>query len=484
MKIDPIFLFIFASILNLIIPSLAYGLLRSKKELGVTIWVYACLCFSIGYILIFLRVLSFPTWVTYELAQFFVISGFSTFILVFRKNLSLPTNKYNLAFLAFLYLFIFSVLFRLDLPAARQIFVHLTYSIFSFFLLRYSLMLRDITQSKSILFCTTAYAISFLADLIRILAIASENSTKNPIDLSWDSLIVSISVPVFIMLINYGFFGYIVERIVLLEQQSNFEKLEAIREKTIIEQREHALSEALKERDRMLEIASHADRLSTLDLLASNIAHELNQPLGALMLNISTLKSQYNYNDSDVEFIHSILDDLDYDCQRINNVFSRIRSLSRQHTLEIEAVLLSDVVSAAMELVKGQVKENNIKLSLEIKNHDIWIQGDTVLLLQVFLNVIVNAIHAVTKSQNETNKICISLEHDDRNVSVFIDDNGPGFHPNIKHQLFHQAYTSKNHGTGIGLLLCHTIMKRFGGDIKVNQSELGGARIELTFLIA
>jgi C4-dicarboxylate-specific signal transduction histidine kinase len=123
-------------------------------------------------------------------------------------------------------------------------------------------------------------------------------------------------------------------------------------------------------------------------------------------------------------------------------------------------VLLSDVVSAAMELVKGQVKENNIKLSLELKNHDIWIQGDTVLLLQVFLNVIVNAIHAVTKSQNETNKICISLEHDDRNVSVFIDDNGPGFHPNIKHQLFHQAYTSKNHGTGIGLLLCHTIMKR------------------------
>jgi len=337
-------------------------------------------------------------------------------------------------------------------------------------------MLKAKTQSTSMLICSAAYAITFLVDLIRILAILSSNSTKNPIDLSWDSMMVSLSVPICTMLINYGFFGYIVEQIVFLEQKSNLEKLQAIRDKANVEQRESALAEALKERDRMLEIASHADRLSTLDLLASNIAHELNQPLGALMLNISNFKNLYNNTDLSAEYINNIIDDLDYDCQRINNVFSRIRSLSRQHSIEIEPVLLSDVLSAAIELVKGQAKTNRIKLSLKNENNDIWIQGDTVLLVQVFLNIIVNSIHALAKSQNQVNKICISIERTKHNATVFIDDNGPGFLPKIKHQLFHHAYTSKDNGTGIGLLLCHTIMKKFGGNIKVSQSELGGAR--------
>lgn len=483
MKFDPILIFVSIICFNLLVPLLAYGIFQKKNQLGVSLWASGCAILSSGYLLVFLRTLELPSWITYELAQFSIVSGFSLFALAFRKNLLLETKIHKIVLIIFFYLIIFSTLFRLDFVSARQIFAHSFYAIYSIFLLRYSLMLRKKTQSKSILICTLSFAISFSVDTIRVAAISFSYSSLNPIDLSWDSLMMAISIPISTTLINYGFFGFILEQIIYSEQRSNLEKQQALRDQTVIKQRKQALAEALKERDRMLEIASHASRLSTLDLLAANIAHELNQPLGAMMLDISILKNHYNIKELNPE-VHNIIEDLDHDCQRINSVFSSIKSLSRQNHIEIEAISLSDVISAAIELVKGKAKDQNIHLSLNIPDTDLWIQGDTVLLIQVFLNIIVNAIHALSKPANTNGKICISVAKSDCNVIVIVDDNGPGFQPNIRHQLFNTPYTSKDHGTGIGLLLCHTIMKRLGGDIKINQNSAGGARIELTFLMA
>lgn len=230
---------------------------------------------------------------------------------------------------------------------------------------------------------------------------------------------------------------------------------------------------------------AHAGRVSLLGQLASSIAHELSQPLGAILRNSEAAELMLEASAPDLEELRSIVSDIRQDDQRAGNIIDRLRSLLKRRSLDFKPVELGSVVREVLSLVQGDAAVRGVKLAPFVCSELPSVQGDRIHLQQVMLNLLVNAMDALAGVAPAQRKIEVSvhpLEHDI--IEVRVCDNGPGVPVELRERLFEPFFTTKSSGMGMGLTVSKTIIEAHRGTIRVENRPEGGACFSFALPVA
>ena len=235
------------------------------------------------------------------------------------------------------------------------------------------------------------------------------------------------------------------------------------------------ISELLKEKERLIYGLMKANKTAATGALSASIAHELNQPLGASNLNIQFLKMKLEKGVLNPELGKEILDSLEQDNKRAATIVRSLRSMFTEGETNTQKFLLGDLIVKVLDIVKPELKSKNIQIQLRVDN-GLLIQVNSSEIEQVILNLLNNAIQALSNSGTLQRRIAVEATGDGKSVQLSVSDNGPGVSPEFKSQLFELLSTTKQTGMGLGLWLCKHIVTRHGGSIQHGDGVGGGAR--------
>jgi signal transduction histidine kinase len=225
-------------------------------------------------------------------------------------------------------------------------------------------------------------------------------------------------------------------------------------------------------RQRMAELA-HVNRFSTAGELTASIAHEINQPLGAVLM--SAESAEIILKSYDIPELGEIVRDILHNNRRATEVIGRMRSLLKKAPFELTSLDLNDIARDTVEFLSKLAIGRKVELLSVITPNALPILGDRVQLQQVILNLVVNAIDAMkeTSSKDRTINIRTSLVEGFAELSV--SDHGPGIPEDKLEEVFNPFFTTKTEGMGMGLSITRTIVEAHAGQIWAENQEGGGA---------
>jgi PAS domain S-box-containing protein len=226
---------------------------------------------------------------------------------------------------------------------------------------------------------------------------------------------------------------------------------------------------------------THAGRVSLLGQLSSSLAHELSQPLGAVLRNAETAELLLQDPSPDLEELRAIIVDIRKDDQRAGHVIDRLRSLLKRRDLELQCMEMDTVISEVVSLIRSDASVRHVGLEFVTARNVPMVKGDRIHLQQVMLNLIVNAMDALNGSLSGKGRVRIQLGPVliDR-VEVSVSDNGPGFPDGTIDRLFEPFFTTKENGMGMGLPISKAIIEAHHGQIWAENGPLGGAVFHFT----
>jgi len=219
---------------------------------------------------------------------------------------------------------------------------------------------------------------------------------------------------------------------------------------------------------------AHASRVSTLSQLASGLAHELNQPLGAILRNAEAAELLLRRDPPDLEEVQAILADICKDDQRAGEVIDHMRALLKRRGLERVELDFAELVSEVLVLVQADATTRKVRLAVEVPTTLPPVRGDRVHLQQVLLNLILNGMEAMTDVPVEQRRLVVRARPAEGGmVEVAIADAGPGVATAKLERLFEPFFTSKPDGLGLGLPVSGSIIGAHGGRIWAESGPAG-----------
>jgi PAS domain S-box-containing protein len=229
----------------------------------------------------------------------------------------------------------------------------------------------------------------------------------------------------------------------------------------------------LKEQGREL---AHIDRLSMVGELSVAIAHELNQPLAAILTNVGAARRYLSHNPPDLVQIREIIDAIAQDNRRAAAVIQKVGALLRRDDLPRAPLQLNDVVEDVIDIARGDIIGRGVSLSIRTERGLAPIAGDRVQLQQVLLNLVLNACDAMESVPETVRRLTVvttgSLDH---RVRVTVCDTGPGVLGHQLEDVFEPFVTSKPQGLGLGLAVCRSIVTAHEGSLWAENNPDGGA---------
>ncbi len=218
----------------------------------------------------------------------------------------------------------------------------------------------------------------------------------------------------------------------------------------------------------------HLTRVAVLGEFSGSLAHELNQPLTAMLANSQAAQVMLDDEQPDIEEIKEILEDIVDDNKRAGDVISRLRSLVKKEDIAFRDVDLNEVVDGVVELIHSDLIERQIELKTTLDLNMPMVRGDSVQIQQVLLNLVRNACDAMSASKNRQLTLTTDGALKD-GAGILVADTGKGVPLELQDKLFEPFITSKTHGLGLGLAISRTILKAHGGSIWCKQNPGGGA---------
>ncbi len=195
---------------------------------------------------------------------------------------------------------------------------------------------------------------------------------------------------------------------------------------------------------------AHISRVSALGQLSSSLAHEINQPLGAILRNAEAAELFLKQTPPDLEEVQEILKDIRNDEQRAVSVIERMRLLLKRRELQLEALAVNQLISEVAKLLNAELQMHHASLRIDIANGLPDIYGDRVHLQQVVLNLLLNSLDALNGKSQEQRQIVIRASQTmDGMVEFAVVDRGTGVAPEQLSHLFEPFYTTKKNGMGI-----------------------------------
>jgi C4-dicarboxylate-specific signal transduction histidine kinase len=217
--------------------------------------------------------------------------------------------------------------------------------------------------------------------------------------------------------------------------------------------------------------------LATLAEMSATIAHEVNQPLAAIVMGAETGLRWLSRDDPDVAKVEQLLRRIVSSARRASDMVQRIRSLATRHELALDPVDLNEIVEEALQFVRHDLEAKSIDLSVMPGAGLPVVLGDRIQLQQVIVNLLVNSIQAVTQAEGRMRRITLDTGADeDDAVGLSISDSGPGIPEENLDRVFESFFTTKEGGMGIGLAICRSIIAAHGGSIAASNHPAGGAQ--------
>lgn len=229
----------------------------------------------------------------------------------------------------------------------------------------------------------------------------------------------------------------------------------------------------LKERQREL---AHLGRVAILGELSGALAHELSQPLTAILTNAEAAQRLLDQRPVDMQEVRDILHDIAEENTRAGEVIRRLRALFKKGEAQLQPLDLNQVVGEALELAHGDLIARNVPLTTQLARVLPPVHGDRVQLQQVLLNLIHNACEAMSGVETAERRLAVSSEAGaDGMVQIRISDTGPGFAAETPERLFEPFFTTKSQGLGLGLAITRSIIASHGGRLWASNNAERGA---------
>ncbi len=226
---------------------------------------------------------------------------------------------------------------------------------------------------------------------------------------------------------------------------------------------------------------AHVARVATMGELAASIAHEVNQPLCAIVSNAQTAQHLLTKNDTDVEEVRETLQDIIEDGRRASEVIARIRSFLQKDQLETSLVNINGLVREVVALTRRETSRRGAAVTLDLADRLPPVLGDAIQLQQVVLNLMTNALEAMETVEKPLRKLLIRSSHEQPGeIAVAVTDHGIGFKAAEEGRLFEAFFTTKPHGLGMGLAICRSIIQAHGGRLWATPNTGTGATFHFT----
>ena len=223
------------------------------------------------------------------------------------------------------------------------------------------------------------------------------------------------------------------------------------------------------------------NKLMNMQALASSISHELRQPLGAIMLNSETALLSISRQPPNIATAASALNSVISHGERTTQMLESVRLLFGKDTGQREVIDVNEAVHGVLRILQDELNYHSVTVRLHLAPDLPLVAAVAPQLQEVFVNVIQNAIEAMTAITNDRRVLTVRTRCDAGKVIAEIEDSGPGIDPDNAERMFDAFVTTKSAGMGLGLAICRMIIERHGGRISVGTANPSGAvfRIEL-----
>ena len=224
---------------------------------------------------------------------------------------------------------------------------------------------------------------------------------------------------------------------------------------------------------------AHINRVSALGEMAASLAHEVKQPLTAVGNNAGAALNFLAKKPPNLDEVREALGCIVVAAERACDIIDGIRAHTKKAPLRKDRFDLNKAVTEVVELARSAISKHGVSLQMRLAAETFTVQGDRVQLQQVILNLILNAIEAMS-SVNGPRELVISTEQRQTNGVVTVRDSGPGIDPEQLERVFEPFYTTKSNGVGIGLSICRSIIDAHGGRLWIEANEPRGAAFQFT----
>ena len=215
--------------------------------------------------------------------------------------------------------------------------------------------------------------------------------------------------------------------------------------------------------------------------LSGSMAHELNQPLTAILSNAQAAQRFLAGDQADLAEVRDILADIVAEDKRAGEIIHRLRLLLKKGEVQHQPLSVNEVVLEVLKLVRSDLVNQNVAAQTELAPDLPLVHGDRVQLQQVLLNLVMNACEAMAGAGKSARQLTIRTDRsEDGSVRVSVADRGPGIAPEKLEQIFESFYTTKPQGMGLGLAVCRTIITAHNGKLWATSKPGRGATLYFT----
>jgi C4-dicarboxylate-specific signal transduction histidine kinase len=225
---------------------------------------------------------------------------------------------------------------------------------------------------------------------------------------------------------------------------------------------------------------AHVARVATLGELAASIAHEVKQPVAATVINAELALHWLAGVPPDLEKVREALARLVEDGNRASNVIDRIRDLIEKAPPRVDRLAINAAIREVIELTRAEAVKNDVSVRTELADGLPPVKGDRVQLQQVVLNLIINAVEAMSTVAAETRELLISTTRAESEVLITVQDSGPGLPAAGLERIFEPFHTTKPTGLGMGLSISRSIIEAHGGRLWASANVPRGAIFRFT----
>jgi PAS domain S-box-containing protein len=253
-----------------------------------------------------------------------------------------------------------------------------------------------------------------------------------------------------------------------LETQEGALVSAAVRDVTERTRSEEALRQAQSD-------LTYANRVSSMGELTASLAHEVKQPIAAAITNADTCLRWLSRDQPDLEKARAAASRTVQDGRRASEIINRVRLLFEKHTLQREVVDLNEIIREMMRLLHSEATQFAVSVRTELAANLPQVMGDRVQLQQVLMNLIMNSIDAMKDVEGTRELTIQSQRGENGEVLISVSDTGVGLPKEQAHKIFNAFFTTKTHGTGMGLRISRSIIESHGGRLWATTNDARGA---------
>jgi len=227
---------------------------------------------------------------------------------------------------------------------------------------------------------------------------------------------------------------------------------------------------------------SQAARLATMDRMVTEIAHEINQPLTAIA-NYSAACLRALQDDQPIAKVMGWLEQINAQAKRASQIVQQLRAFIRKGKITPAVVDIDPLVKEVADFTTIEARARGIDLGIQPAGVACRVLADRVLIEQVILNLIGNAMEALAEVDSRERRLLVKVARQAETITISVCDNGPGIPPELGERIFEPFVTSRHDGLGMGLAICRSVIEAHGGALTVTSTPGEGATVTFTLLM-